>query len=98
MSDLKQSIRQMVPASVLQRLLPPYHLALAYTSAFTFNFPSKKLRVIAVTGTKGKSSTTEFINSIFEESGERTAVMNSIRFKIASQVWRNDMRMSMPGR
>lgn len=98
MSSFKQSIRQAIPAPVLQQLLPPYHLALAYTSAFTFNFPSKKLRVIAVTGTKGKSSTTEFINSIFEENGERTAVMNSIRFKIDSHMWANTMRMSMPGR
>jgi UDP-N-acetylmuramoyl-L-alanyl-D-glutamate--2,6-diaminopimelate ligase len=98
MSSLKQSVREAIPAPVLQQLLPSYHLALAYTSAFTFNFPSKKLRVIAVTGTKGKSSTTEFINSIFEEKGEKTAVMNSIRFKIDSQAWKNEMRMSMPGR
>src|SRR6202042_499063 len=54
--------------------------------------------VIAVTGTKGKSSTTEMLCSILEEAGYKVALMNSIRFKIAGTSERNDLRMSMPGR
>ncbi|MEN9561468.1 MAG: hypothetical protein RIQ56_741 [Candidatus Parcubacteria bacterium] len=54
--------------------------------------------VIGVTGTKGKSSTTEYVNAIFEAAGYKTAVLNSIREKIDKQNEANTMRMSMPGR
>jgi UDP-N-acetylmuramoyl-L-alanyl-D-glutamate--2,6-diaminopimelate ligase len=63
-----------------------------------FSFPSREITVIAVTGTKGKSSTVEFVNAIFEQAGYKTALLNSIRIKIGDDSQANVMRMSMPGR
>jgi len=94
MRDLKSLIKSVLPEPALQY----YHLSLAYIASLVYGFPSRKLRVIAVTGTKGKSSTTEMINAIFEEHGEKTALLNSIRFKIAADSQPNELRMSMPGR
>jgi UDP-N-acetylmuramoyl-L-alanyl-D-glutamate--2,6-diaminopimelate ligase len=37
-------------------------------------------------------------NAIFEEAGHKTALMNSIRFKIGTDSQPNELRMSMPGR
>ena len=87
-------MRSLIP----RPLLSAYHFALAYLAAALYRFPSKKLLVIAVTGTKGKSSVTEMINAILEEAGHTTAVLNSIRFKISERSERNLSRMSMPGR
>jgi|SRR5665213_1146162 len=94
MNNLKSVLRSLSPGSVISL----YHLSLAYLGAFLYGFPSRKLRVIAVTGTKGKSSTTELINTIFEENGEKTALLNSIRFKIDKNSEPNLLRMTMPGR
>src|SRR5205085_2205442 len=71
---------------------------LAYLGDFVYGHPSRKLIVIGVTGTKGKSSTTEMLNAIFEEAGFKTALINSIRIKIDANSEPNKMRMSMPGR
>ncbi len=79
-------------------LLSLYHFALAYLGAFLYGFPSQNMLVIAVTGTKGKSSTSEMIVAILEEAGYKTATLNSIRIKIAEKSEPNTMRMSMPGR
>jgi len=79
-------------------LLRAYHFCVAYLSALYYGFPSRKLIVIGVTGTKGKSSVTEMINAILEEAGYKTALLNSIRFKIGGKSDRNLLRMSMPGR
>src|SRR4051812_37504209 len=79
-------------------ILPLYHFFLAYAGAFIYGFPSKRLLVLGVTGTKGKSSTTEMLNSIFEAAGYKTALLNSIRIKIDEHSSPNTMRMSMPGR
>ena len=91
---LKDLLRKIVPPQVLSY----YHLFLAYLGAMLYGSPSRKLMVIGVTGTKGKTSVTEMINAILEEAGYTTAVLNSIRIKLASDSEDNTMRMSMPGR
>ncbi len=75
-----------------------YHFALAWFGDFAYEHPSASIIVIAVTGTKGKSSVVEMINSILEAAGHTTAVSNSIRFKIGNESKPNLTRMSMPGR
>jgi len=75
-----------------------YHFVLAYLGAFIYRYPSERILVIGVTGTKGKSSTTEMVNAILEEAGYKTAVLNSIRIKVGDETSPNKMRMSMPGR
>lgn len=84
-------------------LLPPgllhvYHLFLAWFGAVLYGFPAKKLIVIGVTGTKGKSSTVEFVNAMLEEAGYKTALIDSIRFKTGNDSRPNLTRMSMLGR
>lgn len=80
------------------RLNPLYHWSLAFGSALLYRFPSRKLKVIAVTGTKGKSSTVEILNAMLEEAGYTTALSNTIRFKIGDTSSDNLYKMSMPGR
>jgi UDP-N-acetylmuramoyl-L-alanyl-D-glutamate--2,6-diaminopimelate ligase len=94
MHTLKRSVRPLVPAFVMRL----YHLSLAHLGALMYGYPSHQLIVIGVTGTKGKSSTTEMVNAMFEEAGYKTALMNSIRFKVADKSRPNLTRMSMPGR
>jgi UDP-N-acetylmuramoyl-L-alanyl-D-glutamate--2,6-diaminopimelate ligase len=79
-------------------ILSAYHFAIAYLGAFLYGFPSRSMLVIAVTGTKGKSSTTEMIAAIMDAAGYKTALLNSIRIKIGEESRANTMRMSMPGR
>jgi UDP-N-acetylmuramoyl-L-alanyl-D-glutamate--2,6-diaminopimelate ligase len=66
--------------------------------ALIYGFPSKKLTLIGVTGTNGKTTTTEMIASIFEKAGKKFALSNSIRFKIGEKEEINKLRMTMPGR
>jgi len=75
-----------------------YHLFLAWLGAVRYSFPSRKLFVIGVTGTKGKSTTIELINAILEAAGKKTALVSTVRYKIAGESHRNTTGMSMPGR
>ncbi len=86
-------IRKLVPAP----LLSAYHFGLAITGALVYGFPSRRMTVIAVTGTKGKSSTIEYLNAVFEEAGHVTALSSTIRQKIAGEEHANSGR-STPGR
>ena len=93
-----RTIRGFIPAPALRVLLPLYHLALAFLGAVLYRFPSRKLVVIGVTGTKGKTSTTELLNNILEKSGAKTAVLGTLRFKVGDTNERNLKKMTMPGR
>jgi UDP-N-acetylmuramyl tripeptide synthase len=79
-------------------LLNYYHWFLSMLGAFLYRFPSKKIRVIGVVGTDGKTTTTNLITAILEEVGYRVASISTIWFKIGTKKWKNTLKMTMPGR
>ena len=52
-------------------------VALAYLSAARFGHPSRKLTMIGVTGTKGKTTTTHMIRTILETAGHKTGMIGT---------------------
>lgn len=98
LDEALRQIKKFIPKRLFNTLAPIYHYKLAFIGACLYRFPSRKLTVIAVTGTKGKSSTTELINSIFEATGRKTALLNTIRFKIGDESTPNKRKMTVPGR
>jgi UDP-N-acetylmuramoyl-L-alanyl-D-glutamate--2,6-diaminopimelate ligase len=91
---IKKVIKKITP----KFLLDFYHWCWAFCGAVMYGFPSKKLIVVGVTGTSGKSTTVDFITRIFEENGEKVASISSVRFKIGSKEFKNQLKMTMPGR
>lgn len=51
--------------------------ALALLSAAVFDYPAKKLSLIGVTGTKGKTTTTHMIKQILEKAGHKVGMLGT---------------------
>ncbi len=75
-----------------------YHYVLSFAGAVLFRNPSRNIFVLGVTGTKGKSTTIEIINSILEVTGKKTALISSIRCKVGEESETNTTGNTMPGR
>src|SRR3990167_11235797 len=93
-----KAIKQLIPKNIFLFFQPFYHRFLAWLAAFWYGNPSKKMTIIGVTGTNGKSTTVELLAEIIEEVGYRVASASSIRFRIADHEESNDTKMTMPGR
>lgn len=59
--------------------------ALAKLSCAFYKDPSKQVKLIGVTGTNGKTTTTYLLDSVFKEAGYKGAIIGTISHKIADQ-------------
>ena len=91
---LKSKIKKLIP----ERLISFYHFCLAFLAAFWYGFPSKKMIVIGVTGTKGKTSAVNFIWSVLNAAGFKTGFIGTANIRIGDIEMLNKYHMTMPGR
>lgn len=98
LDSVLRQIKKIIPTKLFRLGQPVYHYLLALTGAIAYGFPSRKIKVVAVTGTKGKSSTVEILNAILEEAGFKTSLAGTVRFKIDGDSRSNLYKMTIPGR
>ena len=56
--------------------------AMAFASAAYFGHPAKQMKIIGVTGTKGKTTTTYLVRSILEQAGRKVGLIGTIEIII----------------
>ncbi|MDO8231851.1 MAG: UDP-N-acetylmuramyl-tripeptide synthetase [bacterium] len=91
-------LKKIVPVSVVRALRPIYHRAISFLMALSYGFPARKLTVIGITGTKGKSTTADMLFAILREAGYSTALISTIRFAIGDSSEPNPYKMTLQGR
>ena len=60
----------------------PYHFAQSVVAGFKYKFPSKKLHVIGVTGTNGKTTTCFMIWNMLNRAGLKTGIMTTVAWGV----------------
>lgn len=98
MDTILYQLKRIIPRSVLTYLRPLYHLGLAYLGAVRYRHPSRHITVIAITGTKGKSTVTEMVAHVLRTHGHKVASLSTIQFTIGDTTTRNLFKMTTPGR
>jgi UDP-N-acetylmuramoyl-L-alanyl-D-glutamate--2,6-diaminopimelate ligase len=88
------SVKKIIPAP----LFGLYHWLLSFAGALIYSFPSRGIFVIGVTGTKGKTTTCNFIAQMLEASGFKVGMATTVNFKIGDKEWKNETKQTMLGR
>ena len=75
-----------------------YHLILSYLGNIIYGRPSKKLFVIGITGTKGKTTSAHLIHHTLNNSAKKCAILSSVSIGFGDNVKPNVTGNTMPGR
>ncbi len=79
-----------------QRTKNAYHLGVAIISNVWFRFPSRKLTIIGVTGTDGKTTTTSLIYHILNSAGFNTSMVTSVGAMIDGRAYDVGFHVTTP--
>ncbi len=91
---MKKILKNLLPES----LFLSYHRVIAMLAAVYYRYPGKKMIVIGITGTKGKTSTANFIWSCLSAGGFKTGIISTANIRIGQEESLNTYHMTMPGR
>ena len=76
--------------------VPAARPALADIAAALTGHPSRQLRLVGVTGTDGKTSTTRLLAAILEQAGQRIGWLTTVDVKSGDQIRPNDLHHTTP--
>lgn len=85
--DAARSDYYFLHAAVVKIVVPDAREALARMSANFYGNPSRALRLVGVTGTNGKTTTTILLRSILEEDGGPTGLLGTIDYVVGTETF-----------
>lgn len=92
MKNLKDNIKSIVGHPALKA----YHAARSGLTALASGLPGQKMTAIGITGTNGKTTVAHLVTAIFEATGQKVAMMSTVRLRIAGNEVVNETKMTVP--
>jgi len=90
-----KTLKRLMPQAVFDWADPVGHGLEAFTAAAVNGFPGRRLRVIGITGTNGKTSTAALTAKIFETAGYTVGLSTTAIYQIGSEHFANDRNVTV---
>ena len=86
MTDIRKTVKKLIPTKLFRQVEPYGHLIEAVLANVRYGFPSRKMHVIGVTGTNGKTTTTFLIEKMLHEAGYKVGMLSTVANGIGNDI------------
>lgn len=94
-NKLTRGVRKALPSGAVSKLEDAYRKSRVKALSAKYGYPTRNLRVIAVTGTNGKTTTCNYLNEIFKAAGHKTAMFTTAVIEVAGERRINDLNATV---
>lgn len=91
-----KATRKILPKSAVKRLEKSYRKSRVKLVSARYGHPAKDLKVLAITGTNGKTTTASYLNEILKEAGKKTAMFSTAQIELDGEKILNDKNATVP--
>jgi UDP-N-acetylmuramoyl-L-alanyl-D-glutamate--2,6-diaminopimelate ligase len=95
-TTLAKTARRVLPRTAIKHLETTYRTTRIKLVSARYGHPAKQLKIIAITGTNGKTTTANYLNEILKISGLKTALFSTATIEIAGERKLNDLNLTVP--
>ncbi|MDB5163245.1 MAG: UDP-N-acetylmuramyl-tripeptide synthetase [Candidatus Saccharibacteria bacterium] len=89
-------VKKVIPTSVFRTIEPTGHLVEAMIMTMRYGFPGRKLKVIGVTGTNGKTTTSFMIHTMLHSAGIKSALITTVGYGIGDDIVHQKQHITSP--
>jgi len=84
--NVRTLVKKALPRRLFAAIEPTGHLIEAAVMNIRYGFPARKMRIIGVTGTNGKTTTTFFIHRMLHEAGVKVALTSTVAYGVGDDI------------
>jgi UDP-N-acetylmuramyl-tripeptide synthetase len=92
---VKKRLKKLIPTWLLSPLLPVFHWFQSLGANIRYGFPARNMKVIAITGTNGKTTTAALLGKIIEQTGQKVAISTTAFYQVGAEYELNDTNMTV---
>lgn len=92
---LTRGVRRILPHGAVRGIEEVYRRGRSTLVATRYGHPARHLKIIAVTGTNGKTTTLSFLNEILKRAGKKTAMFSTATIEVNDKTERNDLNVTI---
>lgn len=93
--QLVKGVRKALPSGAVRQIEEGYRKGRVKLVSARYGNPAKSLKVIAATGTNGKTTTLNYVNEILKEAGYKTAMFTTAVIEVAGDRRINDLNATV---
>lgn len=84
--NIRKIVKRLVPRGLFQTIEPTGHLLEAILFNVLYGFPARKMNVIGVTGTNGKTTTSFLVHKMLVEAGYNAGLMTTVGYGVGTDI------------